>query len=157
MLSKIFICYPTFTSKLIGTEHPEELVILGAHYDSRGTFGQVRAPGGDDDASGVSALLSLARIFKSYNIQFKHSIVLAFFSGEEQGLLGSRAYAQSLKENEKEKDAEKVKFMLQADMIGYHAPGEPMQLALPDRYDTIEAVSSLHTEKLYPSVHSLLT
>lgn len=33
-----------------------------------------------------------------------------------------------------------VRFMLQADMLGYHEPGEPMQIAFPDRYDTIEAV-----------------
>lgn len=119
-----------------GVEHSEELVILGAHYDSRGTFGQVRAPGADDDASGVSALLSLARLFKAFNIQFKRTVVLAFFSGEEQGLWGSKAYAKHLKEGKKN-----VRFMLQADMLGYHAPGEPMQIALPDQHDTIEAVS----------------
>lgn len=124
-------------STFAGTENPEELVVLGAHYDCRGTFGYVRAPGGDDDASGVSALLSLARLFKSFNINFKRTVVLAFFSGEEQGLLGSKAYAKHLKETGKN-----VRFMLQADMLGYHAPGEPMQLALPDKYDTIEAVSS---------------
>lgn len=123
-------------SSFEGTEHPDELVILGAHYDSRGTFGYVRAPGGDDDASGVSALLSLARLFKSFNVQLKRTVVLAFFSGEEQGLLGSKAYARSLKDGDK-----KVRFMLQADMLGYHASGEPMQLALPDRFDTIQAVS----------------
>ena len=125
-------------SQFIGTEHPEELVILGAHYDSRGTFGHVRAPGGDDDASGVSALLSLARLFKSFNIQFKHTVVLAFFSGEEQGLLGSKTYAKQLKEGK-----ENVRLMLQADMIGYHEPGEPMQIALPDQHDTIEAVRAI--------------
>lgn len=119
-------------------EHPDDLVILGAHYDSRGTFGQVRAPGGDDDASGVSALLSIARLFESYNIQFKRTVVLAFFSGEEQGLWGSRGYAKLLKEENRN-----VRLMLQADMLGYHAPGEPMQLAFPDQHDTIEAVSHL--------------
>ncbi|KAK9895213.1 Zn-dependent exopeptidase [Cystobasidium minutum MCA 4210] len=125
---------PNVICSFEGTEHPDELVILGAHYDSRGTFGYVRAPGGDDDASGVSALLSLARLFKSFNVQLKRTVVLAFFSGEEQGLLGSKAYARSLKDGDK-----KVRFMLQADMLGYHASGEPMQLALPDRFDTIQA------------------
>jgi Zn-dependent M28 family amino/carboxypeptidase len=138
---------PNIICEFKGTENPEELVILGAHYDSRGTFGYVRAPGGDDDASGVSALMSLARIFKAYNIQFKRTVVLAFFSGEEQGLWGSRGYAKHLKdlqeEQKHEEDGLKVRFMLQADMLGYHAPGEPMQLALPDKYDTIEAVSAI--------------
>lgn len=62
--------------------------------------------------------------------------MLAFFSGEEQGLQGSRVYAKTLKDREKN-----VRFMLQADMLGYHLDGEPMQIAFPDRYDTIEAVS----------------
>ena len=92
--------------------------------------------GGDDDASGTSALLSLGRLFKAYNVRFNRTVVLAFFSGEEQGLWGSRGYAKHLKDNGTD-----VKFMLQADMLGYHEPGEPMQIAFPDRYDTIEAVS----------------
>lgn len=119
-----------------GHKEPESHVVMGAHYDSRGTFGHVRSPGGNDDGSGTSALLSLARLFKSYNIEFHSTVVLAFFSGEEQGLRGSKAYAKRLKDGKKN-----VRFMLQADMIGYHHPGEPAQLALPDRYDTIEAVS----------------
>ena len=96
--------------------------------------------GGDDDASGTSALLSLGRLFKAFNVRFSRTVVLAFFSGEEQGLWGSRGYAKSLKDN-----GTNVRFMLQADMLGYHQAGEPMQLALPDRYDTIEAVSLTST------------
>lgn len=129
-----------------GTTHPDELVILGAHYDSRGSFGHVRAPGGDDDASGVSALLSLARLFHAYHLRFKHTVVLAFFSGEEQGLWGSRVYAKHLRELQDEgaksatnASTPSVLMMLQADMLGYREAGEPMQLARPDKYDTIEA------------------
>lgn len=91
--------------------------------------------GGNDDASGTSILLSLARLFKAYNIRLKRTVQLAFFSGEEQGLWGSRAYAKRLRD-----ENANVRFMLQADEVGYHAPGEPMQIALPDKYDTIEAV-----------------
>lgn len=96
---------------------------------------QVFVTGGDDDASGTSALLSLAQLFKAYGIRFKRTVQLVFFSGEEQGLWGSRAYAKMLRDNDTN-----VRFMLQADMLGYHLPGEPMQIAFPDRYDTIEAV-----------------
>ena len=92
--------------------------------------------GGDDDGSGVSALLSLSRLFASHRIKFSRTVVLAFFSGEEQGLLGSRGYAKHLKDSRKI-----VRFMLQADMLGYHLEGEGMQIALPDKHDTIEAVS----------------
>lgn len=36
-------------------------VIISAHYDSRGSFGRTRAPGGDDDGSGTTSLLAIAR------------------------------------------------------------------------------------------------
>lgn len=46
-----------------------------------------RAPGADDNASGVSALLEVARIL--FNVSLNHSIIFVLFSGEEQGKLGS--------------------------------------------------------------------
>jgi hypothetical protein len=71
------------------TEH----VILSAHYDSRGSFGETRAPGGDDDGSGSGHLLAVARAIGASGISFNKSVTLAWFAGEEQGLLGSHAYA----------------------------------------------------------------
>jgi len=68
-------------------------VILSAHYDSRGSFGQTRAPGGDDDGSGTGHLLAIAEAIASQKIEFEGNATLAFFAGEEQGLLGSHAYA----------------------------------------------------------------
>lgn len=81
------ICH--YPSTLNSTEH----VIFSAHYDSRGSFGSTRAPGGDDDGSGSGHLLSLARAINSQRIVFEKAVTLAFFAGEEQGLLGSHAYA----------------------------------------------------------------
>ena len=69
------------------------LVLASAHYDSRGSFGSTRAPGGDDDGSGVVALLSIARAIKNNAIRFESAVELCAFAGEEQGLLGSKAYA----------------------------------------------------------------
>lgn len=69
------------------------MTIMSAHYDSRGSFGRVRAPGGDDDGSGSGHLLGLARAIGSQGVRFERPVVLAFFAGEEQGLLGSHAYA----------------------------------------------------------------
>jgi acetylornithine deacetylase/succinyl-diaminopimelate desuccinylase-like protein len=69
------------------------MVVLSAHYDSRGSFGFVRAPGGDDDGSGTGHLLAIARGIHTQNIRFHKSVVLAWFAGEEQGLLGSAYYA----------------------------------------------------------------
>lgn len=69
-------------------------VVLGAHYDSRGSFGNTRAPGGDDDGSGTTALLAIARTIGRKGVQFHSNVELVAFSGEEQGLFGSKAYAR---------------------------------------------------------------
>ena len=73
-----------------------EIVLLSAHYDSRGSFGSTRAPGGNDDGSGTIALLSIARAIAKNSISLKKNVQLCAFAGEEQGLLGSRAYARML-------------------------------------------------------------
>lgn len=69
---------------------PGEAVLLGAHFDSWDA-GQ----GAQDDGVGVAAVLEAARILKSLNIQPRRTIRFVFFSGEEQGLLGSRAYVDT--------------------------------------------------------------
>lgn len=104
-----------------------ETVILGAHYDSRGSFGFPTAPGADDDASGTSLVLAVARNIHLNRLVFSRKLVLALFAGEEQGLLGSDWYARHLKEKK-----EDTIWMLQVDMVGYRAEHEPPQLALPD-------------------------
>jgi aminopeptidase-like protein len=94
----------------------ECVIIVCAHYDSRVKNlrdSTSRAPGANDNASGVSAILEIARILhkqKLYcNVQF------VFFSGEEQGLLGSKHYAKFLKENN---NVSKYR-LINLDMVGY--------------------------------------
>ncbi|KAF8525591.1 Zn-dependent exopeptidase [Hysterangium stoloniferum] len=124
-------------------------IILSGHYDSRGSFGSTRAPGGNDDGSGVLSILGIARTIKNKGIKFHTNVELVAFAGEEQGLVGSRAYAKELREA----DAN-VTLMIQADMIAYHKPGEPAQLGLPDRIGTAEVaqlvanVSALYSPEL---------
>lgn len=102
-------------------------IILGAHYDSRGSFGNTRAPGGDDDGSGTISLLSIARTIASRKVKFHTNVELVAFAGEEQGLVGSRAYAHELRAA-----GANVTMMIQADMLAYRAPNEPLQLGLPE-------------------------
>ncbi|BGP19535.1 hypothetical protein JCM10213_000135 [Rhodosporidiobolus nylandii] len=110
-----------------------ETVVLGAHYDSRGSFGYPTAPGADDDASGTSLVLAVARAVSGSSLRFSRRIVFALFAGEEQGLLGSAWYARYLAEGRGGKgEREDVAAMLQVDMVGFRKPGEPMQLARPD-------------------------
>lgn len=81
-------------STYAATEETTETVLLSAHYDSRGSFGSTRAPGGDDDGSGTTALLAIARTIARKGVTFRKNVQLVAFSGEEQGLLGSKAYAR---------------------------------------------------------------
>ncbi|KAJ7094488.1 hypothetical protein B0H15DRAFT_776057 [Mycena belliarum] len=124
-------------------------VLLSSHYDSRGSFGSTRAPGGDDDGSGTMAVLAIARTIARKGIKFHSNVQLIAFSGEEQGLLGSKAYAKKMREM----DAN-ITVMIQADMLAYRVPGEPAQLGQPKYIGTPEVaqlvanVSALYSPEL---------
>jgi hypothetical protein len=77
-----------------------KIILFCAHYDTilQSNIDDIesRAPGADDNASGVCALLEIARIISTLN--FEYSIRFVFFSGEEQGYWGSKHYAQYVKD-----------------------------------------------------------
>lgn len=78
-----------------GDRYKDEYIFLSAHYDHLGVRGSEIYNGADDDGSGVSALLEMARIFDqaaSEGHRPDRSIVFAFFTAEEKGLLGSEYY-----------------------------------------------------------------
>jgi Peptidase family M28 len=81
-----------------------ETLLFCAHYDtilnSRPDDIEARAPGADDNASGVSSLLEVSRIISKLDLEY--SLRFVFFSGEEQGLWGSTHYAQMIKERNEE-------------------------------------------------------
>ncbi|KAG8770594.1 hypothetical protein FRC15_004003 [Serendipita sp. 397] len=133
---------PSFNKTL-----PAPRVILSAHYDSRGSFGSTRAPGGDDDGSGVVHLLAIARAIYRRKVTFPIDVELVAFAGEEQGLLGSYAYASMSISTSRGSEIESVYLLeqlyddgvdimlqIQADMLAYHDSDEPMQLGLPQRF-----------------------
>lgn len=68
----------------------DQLVLMTAHLDSTSNKPTTDAPGAEDNASGVAALLEAARMFRYY--KFDRTIKIIFFTGEEQGLHGSYAY-----------------------------------------------------------------
>jgi carboxypeptidase Q len=76
-------------AEIPGVEHPEEVVMLGAHFDTWHA-----SPNASDNTSGVVVMLEAMRILKELNIQPKRTIRVVFWGGEEQGLYGSRAYVQ---------------------------------------------------------------
>lgn len=70
----------------------EETIVLGAHRDHFGKQGGLVFPGADDNASGTAVLLEVARALSK--MKPKRTVLLVSFSGEEQGLLGSRLYVR---------------------------------------------------------------
>lgn len=70
----------------------QDIVIIGAHRDHFGVQGGRLFAGADDNASGTAVMLEVARVFASAPAAPKRSILFISFSGEEQGLLGSRHY-----------------------------------------------------------------
>ena len=96
----------------MGYEYPDEEVILVAHYDSISNLPWDTAPGADDNASGTSAVLTIAKALR--DVRAKRTIRYLLVSGEEQGLWGSRAYAEWARENDMN-----IVAVLNMDMIAY--------------------------------------
>lgn len=70
----------------------DEAVIIGAHRDHFGRQAGLLFPGADDNASGTAVVLEVARVLAQAPAAPKRSVLFVSFSGEEQGLLGSRLY-----------------------------------------------------------------
>lgn len=92
-----------------GTLFPERVCIIGAHYDDIPT-GSI-APGADDNASGVAAVLEIARIISTS--KFPNTIVFALWDEEELGLIGSSAYTEGTMHGES------LLGYINLDMIGW--------------------------------------
>jgi hypothetical protein len=73
-----------------GTDRVDELVMIGAHFDSwhAGT-------GATDNAAGAAVMLEAMRILKAAGLTMRRTVRIALWTGEEQGLLGSRAYVRA--------------------------------------------------------------
>lgn len=99
------VTYYNVVGVLPGTVTPEQQYIVGAHYDS------VNNPGADDNASGTAGVIELARIFSQY--EFEDTLIFIGFDREEQGLIGSRAYAN-------EYTGDQIQGMISMDMIAYN-------------------------------------
>ncbi len=123
-------------AELKGTVHPERYVVVSGHYDSvvmiykpnsqtedlpagvmdAEASAAALAPGVTDDASGVAAMMELARLMSTH--EYEKSILFVAFAGEEQGLLGSRWMAEQAKKNSMQIEA-----LLNNDIIGSDVAG----------------------------------
>lgn len=95
-----------------GTEMPDSMLVITAHYDHLGMMGKkVYFPGANDNASGTAMMLSLARYYSRH--PGKYTMVFIAFSGEEIGMLGSQAFV-----DQPLIDLKKIKFLTNFDMAG---------------------------------------
>jgi len=117
---------PQIVAELRGTENPDKIVVVGAHLDS--TSRGRPSPGADDNGSGSTVILELARLISEGKVSLKNTLRLCLFTGEEQGLLGSRALARKWKSQGAD-----IVAMLNADMVGWKRDGAPITLALMTR------------------------
>lgn len=93
---------------LKGEETPQEKIVVGGHLDSWDL-----ATGAIDNGIGAFAVIDIARTFKALKLKTRRTIEFVLFMGEEQGLLGSKAYIAAA---EKAQELDNVKFMLNYDM-----------------------------------------
>jgi carboxypeptidase Q len=74
-------------AEIPGTDKADELVMLGAHFDSWDS-----GDGATDNAAGSAVMMEAMRILKTSGLKMRRTVRLALWTGEEEGLLGSRAY-----------------------------------------------------------------
>lgn len=101
-----------------GSGNTGQIIIVCAHYDcimQNAGDATARAPGADDNASGVAALLEIARIVE--DVDLEDTVQFVAFSGEEQGLWGSDAYASQLQAGNVS-----VHRLINLDMVGFPPP-----------------------------------
>ncbi|MGL5785419.1 MAG: M28 family metallopeptidase [Bacteroidales bacterium] len=85
--------YHNIVGEIKGTTKPDEYVILSAHLDAFDV-----ATGGVDDGSGVTPIMEAARMLAQSGAKPKRTILFCFFAGEEFGLVGAKAWAESNKD-----------------------------------------------------------
>ena len=102
--------------QITGATRPDEVVIVCAHLDSWADPDPRRAPGADDNASSVAALLYLSETFGGS--RFDRTLRFVFLGGEEWDYDGSWAYTRALRNA-----GENVVAVINADMIGWNGTG----------------------------------
>lgn len=135
--------------QLNGGERADEIVLIGAHYDS--VFG---SPGANDNGSGVAALLELARVLRDGKPQ--RTLRLVFFVNEEPPFfktkeMGSRVYARAAR-----KRGERIVTMVSLETIGYFSvrensqqfPFPPMRLFYPSHGDFVAFVANFRSRSV---------
>ena len=107
---------PSVVMTIPGTTKANEVVVIGGHLDSISMLGgkNGRAPGADDDASGIATITEVIRVLLAANYHPARTLVFVGYAAEEVGLRGSQAIAADFK-----KRGVNVVGALQLDMTAY--------------------------------------
>jgi hypothetical protein len=120
-------------------ENPNEIMIVGAHYDHLGKHNGHIFNGADDNGSGVVAVTTMAKAFMESGVKPYRTIIFALWDGEERGLLGSRSFI------EHSKDLDKTLLYLNFDMIGRNgspdSPGNKVAMIYTKAYNNLVETS----------------
>lgn len=131
-----------------GTEQPDSVVIVSAHYDHLGMLGESRFPGANDNASGTSMLLSMVEYF--VRKPQRYTMMFIAFGGEEAGLIGSNYYVN----RDPIVSMERTRFILNLDLMGNGVDGITAVGGrdFPDLFDDLVALND--KMKAVPKVKS---
>ena len=122
---------PSVVMTIPGTDKADEIVVLGGHLDSINGWGDnaSRAPGADDNASGIAVLTESARVLAESGFRPRRTIQFMGYAAEEVGLRGSQDIAESYASSGK-----KVVGVIQYDMSNFKGSSEEIFL-LTDHVD----------------------
>ena len=138
---------------LPGKTHPEDLVVIGAHYDTvAGT------PGADDNASAVATLLEICRLLKDFSPE--RTLNLVFFTLEEPPIFRSESMGSFVYAREARNRKEQISAMISLEMLGYYSdkggeqsfPAPFMGLMYPSTLNFIAVVGNLSSRSLVNKV-----
>lgn len=119
LISHVKTPQPSIRVHVEGRTKPQEIVVIGAHFDSINSWGASgKAPGADDNASGSANILEALRILLT-QAQPERSVEFFWYAGEESGLLGSAEIAAQYKQERKQ-----VIGVMQLDMTAFAGEGE---------------------------------
>lgn len=122
-----------------GSEHPDSVIVLSAHYDHLGMMGEkTYFPGANDNASGVAMLLNLAYHYTHKELP-KKTIVFACFGAEEVGILGSKYFVENPLVPLKS-----INFVMNMDLMGTGEDGATIVNAtiLPKQFELLDSINT---------------
>lgn len=131
-----------------GHKHPKEIILIGAHYDS-----VMGSPGANDNASGVAALLELARLFRQTTPA--RTIRLVAFVNEEPPLFYTEQQGSMVYSKMARRRGDNIRLMMSLETIGYyrdepksqHYP-PPLSLFYPDTANFVALVTNLRSRSI---------